>query len=110
MGACPACDGIGQVGFFDPKRVVAFPELSLTAGAIRGWDRRNAFTHSLLTSLAAHYEFDIETAFEALSDEIRHKVLYGWGDEEIAFLYPKENGRNNGKPPTLEGVLPKPDR
>ena len=90
MGACPSCDGIGQVGFFDPKRVVAFPELSLAAGAIRGWDRRNAFTHSLLTSLAAHYEFEIEAPFEELPEDVRQKVLYGSGDEEISFVYLNE--------------------
>ena len=81
MGACPGCDGIGQVGFFDPKRVVAFPELSLAAGAIRGWDRRNSFTHSLLTSLATHYEFDIDTPFEELPAEVREKVLHGSGEK-----------------------------
>src|SRR5690606_25891614 len=56
VGACPTCDGLGQVDFFDPRRVVAFPELSLASGAVSGWDRRNAFTHRLLTSLAAHYQ------------------------------------------------------
>ena len=97
MGACPSCDGIGQVGFFDPKRVVAFPELSLAAGAIRGWDRRNAFTHSLLTSLAAHYEFEIEAPFEELPEDVRQKVLYGSGDEEISFVYLNEKGRSTVK-------------
>lgn len=110
MGACPSCDGIGQVGFFDPKRVVAFPELSLAAGAIRGWDRRNAFTHSLLTSLAAHYEFDIEAPFEDLPEALRDKVLYGSGDEEISFLYLNEKGRSTVKRHTFEGVIPNLER
>ncbi|OZI21005.1 excinuclease ABC subunit A [Bordetella genomosp. 9] len=110
MGACPSCDGIGQVGFFDPKRVVAFPELSLAAGAIRGWDRRNAFTHSLLTSLAAHYEFDIEAPFEALPEAVRDKVLYGSGEEEIAFVYLNEKGRSTVKRHVFEGVIPNLER
>ena len=110
MGACPSCDGIGQVGFFDPKRVVAFPELSLAAGAIRGWDRRNAFTHSLLTSLAAHYEFDIEAPFEELPEALREKVLYGSGEEEISFLYLNEKGRSTVKRHTFEGVIPNLER
>ncbi len=110
MGACPSCDGIGQVGFFDPKRVVAFPELSLAAGAIRGWDRRNAFTHSLLTSLAAHYEFDIEAPFEELPEALRDKVLYGSGDEEISFLYLNEKGRSTVKRHAFEGVIPNLER
>ncbi|WP_171961878.1 excinuclease ABC subunit UvrA [Bordetella trematum] len=110
MGACPSCDGIGQVGFFDPKRVVAFPELSLAAGAIRGWDKRNAFTHSLLTSLATHYEFDIEAPFESLAPEVRDKVLYGSGDEEIAFFYLNEKGRSSVKRHAFEGVIPNLER
>ena len=110
MGACPACDGIGQVGFFDPKRVVAFPELSLAGGAIRGWDRRNAFTYSLLTSLAAHYGFDIEAPFESLPEAVRDKVLYGSGDEEIAFVYLNEKGRSSVKRHTFEGVIPNFER
>ncbi|WMD19339.1 excinuclease ABC subunit UvrA [Achromobacter seleniivolatilans] len=110
MGACPSCDGIGQVGFFDPKRVVAFPELSLSAGAIRGWDRRNAFTHSLLTSLAAHYEFDIEAPYEELPEALRDKVLYGSGEEEISFLYLNEKGRSTVKRHTFEGVIPNLER
>ena len=64
MGACPKCDGLGNVTFFDPKRVVAFPHLSLASGAIKGWDKRNQFYFQMLTSLAKHYQFDIETAFE----------------------------------------------
>ncbi|ARP88330.1 excinuclease ABC subunit UvrA [Bordetella genomosp. 9] len=110
MGACPSCDGIGQVGFFDPRRVVAFPELSLAAGAIRGWDRRNAFTHSLLTSLAAHYGFDIEAPFESLPEAVREKVLYGSGDEEIAFVYLNEKGRSTVRRHAFEGVIPNLER
>ncbi len=110
MGACPSCDGIGQVGFFDPKRVVAFPELSLAAGAIRGWDRRNAFTHSLLTSLAAFYEFDIETPFEELPETVRETVLFGSGEVEISFLYLNEKGRSTVKRHTFEGVIPNLER
>ena len=110
VGACPACDGIGQVGFFDPKRVVAFPELSLASGAIRGWDRRNAFTHALLASLAAHYGFDIEAPFESLPEDVRAKVLYGSGEEEIAFFYINEKGRSSTRRHPFEGVIPNLER
>jgi excinuclease ABC subunit A len=110
IGACPTCDGIGQVGFFDPKRVVAFPDLSLGAGAIRGWDRRNSFAYSLLSSLAAHYQFDIETPFEELPEAIRNKVLYGSGEEEIPFLYLNEKGRSSVKRHPFEGVIPNLER
>lgn len=110
VGACPSCDGLGCVDFFDPKRVVAFPELSLASGAVHGWDRRNAFTHTLLTSLAAHYEFDIETPFEALTAEVRERVLFGSGDEEISFLYLNEKGRTTVKKHSFEGIIPNLER
>ncbi|MGP1613456.1 MAG: excinuclease ABC subunit UvrA [Pollutimonas bauzanensis] len=110
VGACPSCDGLGNVDFFDPKRIVAFPELSLASGAISGWDRRNAFTHTLLTSLAAHYEFDIETPFEELPAEIRQRVLFGSGDEEISFLYLNEKGRTTVKKHPFEGIIPNLER
>src|SRR5256885_11600111 len=69
MGACPRCDGLGAIEFFDPKRVVAYPNLSLASGAIRGWDRRNHFYYSMLQSLAGHYGFDIEQPWELLRSE-----------------------------------------
>src|SRR5690606_38961852 len=65
-GACPTCDGLGVRQFFDPDRVVRHPQLSLAGGAIRGWDRRNAYYFSMIQSLAAHYEFDIEAPYEEL--------------------------------------------
>ncbi|MFA7668912.1 MAG: excinuclease ABC subunit UvrA [Burkholderiaceae bacterium] len=109
-GACPSCDGLGNVDVFDPRRIVAFPELSLASGAISGWDRRNAFTHTLLTSLAAHYDFDLETPFEMLPEDIRQRVLYGSGEEEIPFLYINEKGRSTVKKHPFEGVIPNLER
>jgi len=110
MGACPSCDGLGLVEYFDPRRVVAFPELSLASGAINGWDRRNAFTHTLLTSLAAHYGFDIDTPFEQLTPEVQHHVLYGSGTEDIPFLYLNEKGRSTVKKHPFEGIIPNLER
>jgi excinuclease ABC subunit A len=109
-GACPSCDGLGHVDFFDPKRVVAFPELSLASGAIHGWDKRNAFTHTLLTSLAAHYEFDLDTPFEQLAAPLQNTVLYGSGNEEIPFIYLNEKGRTTVKNHPFEGVIPNLER
>jgi len=110
IGACPACGGIGQVGYFDPKRVVSFPELSLASGAIRGWDARNAFTHALLRSLATHYEFDLDAPFDSLPEAIRNTVLYGSGEEEIAFFYLNEKGRSSVKRHAFEGIIPNLER
>lgn len=109
-GACPQCDGLGQVEYFDPLRVVAHPELSLAAGAIRGWDRRNQFYFQMLASLAAHYRFDIDTAFEALPEKIREVVLFGSGRDKIAFRYMADNGRMVLKEHTFEGIIPNLER
>ena len=110
VGACPSCDGLGHMEFFDPARVVAFPSLSLASGAIKGWDRRNAYYFSLIESLAKHYRFDIDTPFEKLDPAVRHAVLHGSGDEEIRFNYTTESGASTGRKVTkkhpFEGVIP----
>jgi len=110
MGACPRCDGLGQITFFDPKRVVAFPHLSLAGGAIRGWDRRNQFYFSMLQSLAQHYGFDVEAPFESLPESSQNIVLHGSGEEKIAFRYPGEKGRSAVKEHAFEGILPNLER
>lgn len=110
VGACPSCDGLGHVGFFDPKRVVAFPELSLGSGAIRGWDKRNAFTFSMLSSLATHYEFDIEAPWESLPEHLQKIILHGSGEVEIPFFYLNEKGRSTVKRHPFEGVIPNLER
>ncbi|MEB2320115.1 MAG: excinuclease ABC subunit UvrA [Pseudomonadota bacterium] len=110
IGACPECDGLGVVQFFDPRRVVQFPNLSLASGAIRGWDRRNQFYFQMLASLAAHYGFDIDTPFEALSETVQHRVLHGSGTEKIAFAYLSDRGRSVRKEHTFEGVIPNLER
>ena len=85
MGACPTCDGLGQITFFDPARVVAFPHLSLAHGAIKGWDTRNQFFFMMLQSLAMHYGFDLDTAWDALPERTRDVILNGSGRDAIAF-------------------------
>jgi excinuclease ABC subunit A len=105
MGACPECDGIGNINFFDPKRVVAFPHLSLASGAIKGWDKRNQFYFQLLQSLSEHYQFDLETAFEELSEKIQDVILNGSGSEQINFSYINERGQINKKMHSFEGIL-----
>ena len=105
MGACPACDGLGSISFFDPKRVVAHPGMSLASGAIRGWDRRNQFYFQMLTSLAAHFKFDVEAPFEKLPAAMQEIVL-GGTKEKIAFSYLTERGRTVVKEHAFEGILP----
>ena len=110
LGACPKCDGLGEITFFDPKRVVAFPHLSLAGGAIRGWDRRNQFYFSMLVSLAQHYGFDVDAPFESLPERAQQVVLMGSGEEKIAFRYPGERGRSAVKEHAFEGILPNLER
>ena len=105
MGACPSCDGLGNINFFDPKRVVAFPHLSLASGAIKGWDRRNQFYFQMLSSLSLHYRFDLDTPFEQLSEHVQHVLLQGSGKEEIAFKYLNERGTFFQKTHAFEGIL-----
>lgn len=106
LGACNKCDGLGQITFFDPTRVVAFPHLSLAAGAVKNWDRRNQFYFQLLTNLAAHYHFDLETPFEKLDEAIRDIILHGSGKEKIHFSYLTEGGRKRQETHPFEGIIP----
>jgi excinuclease ABC subunit A len=105
MGACPKCDGLGNISFFDPKRIVVFPQMSLSSGAIKGWDRRNQFYHQLLVSLAKHYNFDIEQSFESLPEKIQQVILYGSGKTQIAFQYLNERGKPTLREHAFEGIV-----
>ncbi len=92
QGACPTCDGLGVEQFFDPARIVTHPNLSLAAGAVRGWDRRNAYYGQIIRDLADYYGFDVETPWQALPEPIREIILYGSGEEEIPFHYAGARG------------------
>ncbi|MGY6773199.1 excinuclease ABC subunit UvrA [Gallibacterium sp. ZY190522] len=104
-GACPSCDGLGIQQYFDEHRVVQNPSLSLASGAIRGWDRRNFYYYQMLTSLARHYHFDIETPFEELPKKIQHLVLHGSGHEKIEFQYINDRGDTIVRHHPFEGIL-----
>ena len=105
-GACPGCDGLGVEQYFDPARVVQHDELTLPGGAIRGWDRRNAYYFQLIKSLASHYKFKIDTPFRDLADEIQNVILYGSGDEEINFKYLSDRKGAVKRRHAFEGVIP----
>ncbi len=109
-GACPSCEGLGMQQFLDPERVVTHPELPPSGGAIRGWDRRNAWYHQTLRSLADHYKFDLETPFNQLPEDIQHIILYGSEDETIEFSYFNGRGGVTRKEHPFEGILPNMER
>ena len=105
MGACPDCDGIGTMQFFDPELVIKSPELSMAGGAIRGWDRRNGYYFQMLCSLATHYKFDIDTPFEQLDKKIQQIILNG-SDEDVKFVFNNERGDKRVQVHPFEGILP----
>ncbi len=104
-GACPTCDGLGVHQFFDIDRVIQHPEASISEGAIRGWDRRTLFYYNMLTSLAEHYDFDIEQPWEQLSAIHQQKILFGSDDEEITFNYVNDRGTVFRRQHSFEGVI-----
>jgi excinuclease ABC subunit A len=110
VGACPTCDGLGVAQFFDPGRVVVHPELSLSAGAVRGWDRRNAYYFQLIASLAKHYRFDVDAPWQSLPENVQQAVLYGSGGEVITFTYLTESGGRTQRKHKFEGIVPNLER
>ena len=104
-GACPECDGLGVQQYFDPKRIVQMPEVSLAAGAIKGWDRRNFYYFQMLKSLAEHYKFDIDTPYEKLPEKVKDILLNGSGNTEITFVYTNDRGDVVKRKHSFEGII-----
>jgi len=109
-GACPGCDGLGVKQYFDPERVVVNEELALAGGAIRGWDRKTTYYYQMIQSLAAHFEFDLETPFNQLSKKLQDIVLFGSGGEKVEFYYENSRGMQIKKRHRFEGVIPNLER
>ncbi|WP_448548082.1 excinuclease ABC subunit UvrA [Thalassotalea fusca] len=109
-GACQTCDGLGNQQFFDPNRVIANPELSLSGGAIRGWDKRNFYYFQMLQALADHYGFAVDKPFEQLDEKSRTAILYGSGKQEIEFKYMNDRGDIVIRKHPFEGILNNMDR
>jgi excinuclease ABC subunit A len=105
VGACPTCDGLGTDQFFDPGRVIQNPKLSLAGGAIRGWNRKNSYYSQVITSLANHFDFDIESTWESLDEETQQLLLYGC-DEDVEFVYRSNRGAVYRRTHPFEGVIP----
>ena len=104
-GACNTCDGLGVHQYFDIDQIVQHPSASLSEGAIRGWDRRTLFYFNMLSSLANHYNFDINQPWEQLPETYRQKVLFGSDDEEISFNYVNDRGTVLRRKHKFEGVI-----
>ncbi|MCE8002970.1 excinuclease ABC subunit UvrA [Billgrantia ethanolica] len=109
-GACPTCDGLGVQQVFDPDKLISHPELSLAEGVIKGWDRRSVYYFSQLQAVADHYRFTLETPWQDLARHEKDLILYGSGDDEIAFSYVNDRGRRVTREHPFEGVLPNMQR
>ena len=104
-GACPECDGLGVQQYFDPNRIVQMPEVSLAAGAIKGWDRRNFYYFQMLKSLAEHYKFDMDQPYQKLSAKVKDILLNGSGGDEIQFVYTNDRGDVVKRKHAFEGII-----
>jgi excinuclease ABC subunit A len=109
-GACPTCDGLGVEQYFDPDKVIHNSEVSISAGAIRGWDKRTLYYFSMLKSLAKHYGFSVQTAWQDLDEATRDIILYGSGEQEIDFRYVNDKGQEFRRKHAFEGVIPNMER
>ncbi len=109
-GACESCDGLGVKQFFDQSQIVQHPEASLSEGAIRGWDRRSVYYFHMLKSLAKHYGFEIDTAFESLKKKHQKAILFGSGKDEISFSYVNDRGDVFQRTHPFEGIIPNMER
>jgi len=109
-GACSTCDGLGVKQFFDESRIITDETLALAEGAIRGWDRRNIYYFQMLTSLAAHYNFTVETPFQKLSKKHQNFILRGSGKDVIDFHYVNDRGDTITRSYPFEGILPNMER
>ncbi|WP_431474662.1 excinuclease ABC subunit UvrA [Marinobacter sp. KM021] len=109
-GACPTCDGLGVRQFFDAEKVIQNPEATLASGAIKGWDRRAVYYFQMLTSVAEHYDIDLETPWEDLPEPFQQALLYGSGNEEISFRYVNSRGQIMERAHPFEGIIPNLER
>lgn len=110
FGACPACDGLGTRSHFSADKLIHNPELSISQGAIRGWDRQRPYYYSMLQKVAAHYDYSLDTPWKDLGKDIQKKFLYGTGREKIDLSYVDERGRRHNRVMPFEGVLPHLER
>ena len=105
-GACQTCDGLGTLQVFDADRVVVAPDLSLAEGAVKGWDKKNAYYWALIKSLASHYGFDTDKPFNKLTVKVQGLVLHGSGEEKLQFTYPDVHGKTVSRSHRFEGIIP----
>ena len=110
QGACPECDGLGNTRFFDPEKIIIDPELSIAAGAIRGWDKRYDYYFQILIAVASHYDFSLDTPWQMLPKNIQKIIMYGSNNTRIRMNYKGKFGVAKNKAKKFEGIIPNLDR
>ncbi len=110
VGACTSCDGLGNKQYFDPKQIIFDNEVSLSQGAIKGWDRRSLFYFRMLQNVATHYGFSVDEPLNTLSQVQLDKLLHGSGDEAIEFSYLRHKGEGVVRHHSWEGIIPNMER
>ncbi len=110
VGACTSCDGLGNKQYFDPERLIFDEDLSLSQGAIKGWDSRSLFYFRLLQNVATHYGFSVDDPLSSLTSKQRDKLLYGSGEETIEFSYMRHKGQGVTRHHSWEGIIPNMER
>ena len=104
FGACQKCDGLGQINFFDPQKIILNPDLSIADGAIKGWDKRNQYTFQMLSAVAKHYNFSLNTHWNQLSSDIQNILLYGSKGTPISMKIICDTGSTINKKQPFEGI------
>ena len=110
VGACSTCDGLGTKQYFDPAQIIFDDGISLSAGAIKGWDRRSLFYFRMVQNVATHYGFEVDQPLNSLSAEHLDKLLYGSGEEAIEFSYLRHKGKGVTRHHSWEGIIPNMER
>jgi excinuclease ABC subunit A len=105
FGACPKCDGLGQITFFDPYKVITNPDISIADGAIKGWDKRNQYTYQMLIAVAKHYQFDLTAKWSELPEHIQQILLYGSNNTLVNMNIICDSGRTIHKKQIFEGII-----
>lgn len=109
-GACPVCDGLGTRSHFSAEKLIPNPSVSISQGAIRGWDRQRPYYYSMLQKVAEHFGFSLDTPWHELDKDTQKKFLHGTGKEKIDLSYTDERGRRHNRVIPFEGILPHLER
>jgi len=110
VGACSSCDGLGTKQYFDPEQIIFDDSISLSQGAIKGWDRRSLFYFRMLQNVADHYGFSVDDPLNTLDAKQREKLLFGSGEETIEFSYLRHKGQGVTRHHSWEGIIPNMER